>query len=293
VPDQNDPRDARTRPGEGSGQNCASTVPFESGPVDESLTQESEAATPMLDVHPAHHAASNVREFFIHIATIVIGLLIAVGLEQTVEWFHHRHQRTQLQEDLRNEAVQNLEVIARDMQIQELEPWFEKAMGGVASAGPQRKDVRVALPAPPCLPGAMVSGRYFAPSQAVWTTAKEAGLIELLPVDQARMQTRLARNYDFLASDRDKVTNRCEAILAMRRRFVQPDPSNHAEVWTMTSAQAEQFATAASETLVAIQGLLFRLRWSKVYEEGIVNGEVLADSKMMKIDQERFQDQPR
>src|SRR6202020_1957052 len=47
---------------------------------------------PMLDVHPAHHAASPWREFFIHIATIVIGLLIAVGLEQTVEYFHHEHQ---------------------------------------------------------------------------------------------------------------------------------------------------------------------------------------------------------
>ena len=45
----------------------------------------------MLDVHPAHHAASTWRDFFIHIATIVIGLLIAIGLEQTVEYFHHRH----------------------------------------------------------------------------------------------------------------------------------------------------------------------------------------------------------
>jgi hypothetical protein len=45
---------------------------------------------PMLDVHPAHHAATSWKEFFVHIATIVLGLLIAVGLEQTVEYFHHR-----------------------------------------------------------------------------------------------------------------------------------------------------------------------------------------------------------
>ena len=36
----------------------------------------------MLDVHPAHHAANTWRDFFIHIATIVLGLLIAVSLEQ-------------------------------------------------------------------------------------------------------------------------------------------------------------------------------------------------------------------
>jgi hypothetical protein len=39
----------------------------------------------MLDVHPPHHAASTWRDFFIRIITIVIGLLIAIGLEQTVE----------------------------------------------------------------------------------------------------------------------------------------------------------------------------------------------------------------
>src|ERR1700751_1763540 len=48
--------------------------------------------TPMLAVPPAHPPASTWRDFFIHIAPIVIGLLIAVGLEQTVEYLHHRHQ---------------------------------------------------------------------------------------------------------------------------------------------------------------------------------------------------------
>ena len=45
----------------------------------------------MLDVHPAHHPATTWREFFVHIATIVVGLIIAVGLEQLVELVH-RHR---------------------------------------------------------------------------------------------------------------------------------------------------------------------------------------------------------
>ncbi len=36
----------------------------------------------MLDVHPPRHAANTWRDFFI--ATVVLGLCIAVGLEQTV-----------------------------------------------------------------------------------------------------------------------------------------------------------------------------------------------------------------
>ena len=39
----------------------------------------------MLDVHPPQSATHTWKDFFIHIATICIGLLIAVGLEQTVE----------------------------------------------------------------------------------------------------------------------------------------------------------------------------------------------------------------
>jgi hypothetical protein len=247
--------------------------------------------TPMLDVHPPHHAASTWRDFFIHIATIVIGLLIAVGLEQTVELIHHRHQRHQLQEDLHDEAEQNLQVIDRDLKMQNLEPWFEQAFKAVSSTG--QNNVQVTLPPPPCLPGSVGTAefRYFAPSQAVWTTAKEGNLVSLLPVEQSRMQARLAHNYDLLGAARDQVFSGCQAIVAMRRRFAQPAATPGApELWTMSHDQAERLAATAADTKIAIQGLLFRLRWSKVYEQGIMNGETAADVKMMTINQERFED---
>jgi hypothetical protein len=77
--------------------------------------QAQQEPAPMLDVHPAHHAASTWRDFFIHIATIVIGLLIAVGLEQTVEYFHHRHlaheaRRLLLQERISNESSNDFNI---------------------------------------------------------------------------------------------------------------------------------------------------------------------------------------
>jgi hypothetical protein len=67
-----------------------------------------EAAAPMLDVHAPHEALYTWKGFFIHIATIVIGLLIAIGLEQTVEFFHHRHQVAETREALRIERVVNV-----------------------------------------------------------------------------------------------------------------------------------------------------------------------------------------
>jgi hypothetical protein len=61
----------------------------------------------MLDVHPAHHAASTWRDFFIHITTIVLGLLIAIGLEQTVERIHQHYQLRETREALEHEQKAN------------------------------------------------------------------------------------------------------------------------------------------------------------------------------------------
>jgi len=61
----------------------------------------------MLDVHAPHQSIHTWRDFFIHIAAISIGLLIAIGLGQTVEYLHHRHQVADLREALRIEREQN------------------------------------------------------------------------------------------------------------------------------------------------------------------------------------------
>jgi hypothetical protein len=62
----------------------------------------------VLEVHAAHPPVHTWKDFFIHIATITIGLLIAVGLEQCVEVLHHRHQREQLEDQMRGVFETNL-----------------------------------------------------------------------------------------------------------------------------------------------------------------------------------------
>jgi len=248
----------------------------------------------MLDVHPPHHAASTWRDFFIHIATIVIGLLIAVGLEQTVEAVHHSHQRHQLDEDLRIEAENNQHVIERDLHMQDLEPWFVQAQLRASATAPDHGKLRFTLAQPPCIAGSVGTAaiRYFAPSEAVWTAARESGLVALLPADQARMEARLAHNYVLLSEDRDKVYDGCQVIVSMRQRLSQSGPNMGEDVWTMTPEQAEKLADVSSQTRVAIQALNFRLRWSQVYEQGIAHGETNEDVGMMTMDQTRFEDPP-
>jgi hypothetical protein len=80
----------------------------------ETLPHEEHAA--MLDIHDAHHAASTWREFFIHIATIVLGLLIAVGLEQGVEYLHHRTQAREARESIQHEMADNVVMMQHNQQ---------------------------------------------------------------------------------------------------------------------------------------------------------------------------------
>ena len=44
----------------------------------------------MIDIHPPHHGGLTRRDFFVHLFTVVLGILIAIGLEQAVEYLHHR-----------------------------------------------------------------------------------------------------------------------------------------------------------------------------------------------------------
>ncbi len=44
-----------------------------------------------MDVHAPHKPIHSIKEFLVHLLAITIGLLIALGLESSVEWVHHRH----------------------------------------------------------------------------------------------------------------------------------------------------------------------------------------------------------
>ena len=62
---------------------------------------------PMIDVHAPHHTVHTWRDFFVHIATIVVGLLIAVALEQTVESIHAQHELKETREEIAHEQKTN------------------------------------------------------------------------------------------------------------------------------------------------------------------------------------------
>jgi hypothetical protein len=69
----------------------------------------------MLDVHAPHETVHSWRDFFTHIATITIGLLIALALEAGIEGMHHRHIVREARENIREELRENQQLLAVDL----------------------------------------------------------------------------------------------------------------------------------------------------------------------------------
>ncbi len=43
-----------------------------------------------MEIHPPHAAARSLKDFFLQLLTITVGVLIALSIEGIVEWRHHR-----------------------------------------------------------------------------------------------------------------------------------------------------------------------------------------------------------
>jgi hypothetical protein len=66
----------------------------------------------MLDVHPPHKAIEGVGEFFLHLFTISVGLLIAVGIEAAVERHQHRELASEARDTMTAEIRKNSSNVA-------------------------------------------------------------------------------------------------------------------------------------------------------------------------------------
>ncbi len=158
----------------------------------------------MLDIHPAHHAASTWRDFFIHVGTICVGLLIAIALEQAVEAFHRAQERRELLHAIHAECESNIETLATGITFyrQQID-WETNAASALRAAPVVRGTTTVTLPARLSVPVAR------APSRAVLAVAKSSGKVALLPENEAEVLDRVDRQAEqwLLHIDRTNAAN--------------------------------------------------------------------------------------
>jgi hypothetical protein len=169
----------------------------------------------MLEAHAPHEAIQTWRGFFVHIATIVIGLMIAVVLEQTVEFFHHRHQRLLLEEQIREVLDDDTKLVAADTAKL---AGFRAYLIDLQSAVAARRQGQ-ATAAPPAVDDPRAAIAIGLPSLAPYEAAKDNGTISLLSSQRIRLYNRVAFQREMLKTVYANWFEDLAAIGAFRRRF--------------------------------------------------------------------------
>jgi len=193
----------------------------------------------MLDVHPAHHAATSWRDFFVHIATIVLGLLIAVGLEQLVEHIHHRIELADARKELAIERKINIVIFSDE--TEEFHRFVPILENNLAIFVYLRQHPGKPLPASlgTLRWGAVRNGML----DSAWTAAQRGGVVGYMPQSEARKDTELYGRLNGITqemSDASVAKNECQ-----RFGVVDPDPAH------LSPAQLDQEIDLVSRALFA------------------------------------------
>ena len=200
-----------------------------------------------MDVHPPHHAITTWRDFFIHIATIVVGLLIAIGLEQTVEWLHHVHQIREIRHNLHDELTANVASFHRNMHFVR----HDRAM--------LENDLRVfqylqqhPKASPEDLPGVVVwSGAISLTTRSAWDSIQQTEALTLMPEPEVETSRRIydqLQKFDAIYEDLARTTDKADAY-----QFLTPD------VTKLTPAQIDAEIPLLQECLSLVRNQTIQL----------------------------------
>jgi hypothetical protein len=171
----------------------------------------------MLETHAPHEPIHTWKGFFIHLATIVIGLFIAVGLEQIVEFFHHRHQRLQLEQQVLEVLERNTHIVDSDLkQLSSFRDYLVELKTAIAArrhgqsspAAPASGDPRMALTL------------LTTPGLAPYEAAKQNGSIALLASERIRLYYRISLQRDFMSIALGRWLAGIAALQEFQERFV-------------------------------------------------------------------------
>ncbi len=191
----------------------------------------------MLDVHPTHGPTHTWRDFLLHIATIVVGLLIAVGLEQTVELLHRKHQVAETRKALEIERRINRNRFA--VTTEQFERFVPILQQNLALFVALRNHPGSAASLPPLDWNAL----SFEMQDGAWQTAKQNSVLESMPVSEARGDAALYERLGFMNADNEvehKAVNeaRLFAIADPNPSHLSPEQLDHQIELTARAIQA-------------------------------------------------------
>ena len=230
----------------------------------------------MLDVHPPHAPTHTWKDFFIHIATITVGLVIAICLEQSVEAIHHLHQRHQLEEKLHNELRENLMVDEMDFQTFE---GIRAYLNELKTAASAREHGAAHPPPPPADSDTRREQIPLAPSIAVWDAAKLDATVTLLPSQEIDMYNGVILQHELLFDALNDFQRSAFKLESFEERFVDSpgafdmgDRTPPPNLDRMTPAELTEYESRLATYIKSVDRIVVRIRFFDITARAILDG---------------------
>lgn len=224
-------------------------------------------------VHAPHGGIRSWRDFFLHIAVVTIGLLLAVGLEQTVEAVHHALQRAQLEEQIRQTLERNSQISGENLQqlaghrayLAELHAAVAAHLHGHTAARPPRMD-----------DPRRFQPLLFLPRLGPYDASQTNGNVALLGLSRIQIYTRLGAMRGVMQGDFERLLSAISALRGFAKRF--DSMPNYtavvpvADLDGLSASQLEEYQALIGATLESIDVLTSRLRAFDAESKAILGG---------------------
>ena len=244
----------------------------------------------MLDVHPPHHPTHTWKDFFIHLATIVVGLLIAVGLEQTVENLHHRHLANEFEEQMNEEFINDRSMLEKDLVLQsayrsyltDLQSAIIAKLEDRPFTMPSRDDPRNVYD-------------FNIPQLSAYYVAKQNGTLSYINSKKLGVFNRIARQHDVLIDT--FVTYRAAglAVQAFRLQYdpkAEPNvnfssPPRYVNVDNLAKPELQRYREIIANLMVQVDTMLWRFKYMNRLIQLTQDG-VTDEVELTKLVREKF-----
>jgi hypothetical protein len=188
----------------------------------------------MLDVHPPHKAIEGVGEFFLHLFTITVGLLIAVGIEAAVERHQHRELAAEARDTMTAEIRKNSINVADA--LKEIDQEQQKLKDNLDSV--RKVQLNPSDPTSRNL-HLDISFNTTGLEDTGWRTAQVTGALAFMPYGESERYTSIYRVGEEFLKNQDQLSEDESRILGIIQKFHVGQGSNLTK--DAADALAEQF----------------------------------------------------
>jgi hypothetical protein len=199
-----------------------------------------------MEIHPPHGPVESIKDFVLHLSMITIGILIALGLEQAVEAWHHHELAVEARENILSEIRDNKRELeaSRKTQQQNIEK-LGQALVTIHRLLAREKQVHAQITV-------AVNGADL--NSTSWTTASTTGALSYMGYDQAK---KFAKAYDVqtllqhMQNDAFRAASQALALLAYGA--VRPEDLTADQLKTVEQEALQCMALLGSWEQIAAQ----------------------------------------